>query len=64
MLDPPFEDDDVGQDDEEGGFDMECSYAIVQSMFKNIINAYNTNLFIALLYLFLCRLLVLVSQIL
>ncbi|KAF3441705.1 hypothetical protein FNV43_RR15620 [Rhamnella rubrinervis] len=30
VLDPPFEDDNVGHDDGEDGFDMECSYAIVQ----------------------------------
>ncbi|XP_015901978.3 uncharacterized protein LOC107434963 [Ziziphus jujuba] len=31
VLDPPFEDDDVGHDDgDEDGFDMDCSYAIVQ----------------------------------
>jgi len=36
VLDPPFEDDDEGHgngdEGEEGGFDLECSYAIVQSM--------------------------------
>jgi hypothetical protein len=34
VLDPPFEDDDDGNDDhnEDDGFDLECSYAIVQSM--------------------------------
>lgn len=33
VLDPPFEDDDDGHDDqsEDDGFDLECSYAIVQS---------------------------------
>nr|KYP71082.1 hypothetical protein KK1_010325 [Cajanus cajan] len=33
VLDPPFEDDDEGHgngEEEEGGFDLECSYAIVQ----------------------------------
>ncbi|XWS59527.1 hypothetical protein CRYUN_Cryun08bG0129600 [Craigia yunnanensis] len=33
VLDPPFEDDDnghVNDDDENDGFDLECSYAIVQ----------------------------------
>ncbi|XWS43453.1 hypothetical protein CRYUN_Cryun16bG0105100 [Craigia yunnanensis] len=32
VLDPPFEDDDYGHvdDDENDGFDLECSYAIVQ----------------------------------
>eukprot|EP00257_Ricinus_communis_P009650 XP_002528600.2 uncharacterized protein LOC8288396 [Ricinus communis] len=32
VLDPPFEDDDDGHDDhsEDDGFDLECSYAIVQ----------------------------------
>ncbi|WVZ04726.1 hypothetical protein V8G54_018072 [Vigna mungo] len=34
VLDPPFEDDDEGHgngdEGEEGGFDLECSYAIVQ----------------------------------
>lgn len=32
VLDPLFEDDDIGHDDqsEEDGFDLECSYAIVQ----------------------------------
>lgn len=38
VLDPPFEDDDEGHEnneegeEEEDGFDMENSYAIVQSM--------------------------------
>lgn len=35
VLDPPFEDDDDGHVDEDedrdGSFDHECSYAIVQS---------------------------------
>lgn len=35
VLDPPFEDDDDRHvdDDENDGFDLECSYAIVQSTF-------------------------------
>lgn len=40
VLDPPFEDDDEqnrgDEEDEEGSdFDVECSYAIVQSMLLN-----------------------------
>ena len=38
VLDPPFQDDDYGHvddDDENDGFDLECSYAIVQSTFLN-----------------------------
>lgn len=44
VLDPPFEDDDdshvnVDDDDDDGndGFDLEYSYAVVQSMFSSII---------------------------
>lgn len=35
VLDPPFEDDDDGHEDEseDDGFDIECSYAIVRSEF-------------------------------
>ncbi|KAJ9695180.1 hypothetical protein PVL29_010593 [Vitis rotundifolia] len=39
ILDPPFEDDDDGHEgddddgDDEGSFDLECSYAIVQSTY-------------------------------
>lgn len=36
VLDPPFEDDDVGHEEDEDGFDMECSYAIVQSMLQKL----------------------------
>lgn len=37
VLDPPFEDDDEQnrgdeEDEEDSDFDVECSYAIVQSM--------------------------------
>lgn len=37
VLDPPFEDDEDGHenDDEDDGFDLDCSYAIVQSMSQN-----------------------------
>ena len=31
VLDPPFQDDDEGHDDEDG-FDLECSYANVLSI--------------------------------
>lgn len=39
VLDPPFEDDDDGNDDhnEDGGFDLECSYAIVQRAKKQLL---------------------------
>ena len=39
VLDPPFKDDDdrhVDDDDENDGFDLECSYAIVESTFLNL----------------------------
>lgn len=38
VLDPPFEDDDEGRDDEdeEDGFDLECSYAIMQRTKKQL----------------------------
>ncbi|KAA3465049.1 zinc-regulated protein 8-like [Gossypium australe] len=47
VLDPPFEDDDDrhvnddnddDNDDEKDGFDLECSYANVQSTFSNLLN--------------------------
>ncbi|CAK7343388.1 unnamed protein product [Dovyalis caffra] len=39
VLDPPFEDDDDGHDDhrEDDGFDLECSYAIVQKAKKQLL---------------------------
>ena len=42
VLDPPFEDDDDRHvdDDENEGFDLECSYAIVQSTFLNHFNLF------------------------
>lgn len=39
VLDPPFEDDDEGRDDEdEDVFDLECSYAIVQRAKKQLLH--------------------------
>lgn len=42
VLDPPFEYDDDGHenDDEDGRFDLECSYANVQSMSFNFFILY------------------------
>lgn len=47
VLDPPFEDDDEGHgnddDDEEHGLNLECSYAIVQSMSQFYLFLYHSS---------------------
>lgn len=51
VLDPPFEDDDDGHVDDEDGdnndFDLECSYAIVQSTYLTELNLFYCSIVIS-----------------